>query len=91
MPDRNRTELFSMSWNYEEYVKFELKHFHITQEATSNAKLVHFKFKQSIFTKKKIAAARIAGTRSNHFEQKTIHKTFTRFAIEMRRSASLDF
>lgn len=62
--DRHCIELSAKSWNFRNYVEFELKHFRSTQEVLENPVLAHYEFKQWIFKKKRLKqmAREIANT-----------------------------
>lgn len=52
--DRHRLELSSMSWNYADFVSFELKHFWSIQNVCETEELAHLKFKQFIYREKEL-------------------------------------
>lgn len=64
LSDRHRTELSAKSWNFRNYVEFEVKHFRSTQQVTENPVLAHYQFKQWIFKRKKLTqmAREVANT-----------------------------
>lgn len=52
--DRHRLELSSMSWNYADFVSFELKYFRSIQNVCEKEELAHLKFKQFIHREKEL-------------------------------------
>lgn len=54
--DRHRIELSPRSFNYKDYVAFEMKHLPAAQQCMSNKILAHYKFKREIFIKKSAAS-----------------------------------